>query len=76
VVAFDATEFAIEQLREGVVDLVIAQKPSDMGYLAVALAMADLDGVASIPARIPTGYQVITIDNVDDPEVAKFIYTK
>jgi ribose transport system substrate-binding protein len=76
VVAFDATEFAIEQLREGVVDLVIAQKPSDMGYLAVALAMADLDGVASIPARIPTGYQVITADNVDDPEVAKFIYTK
>jgi ribose transport system substrate-binding protein len=76
VVAFDATEFAIEQLREGVVDLVIAQKPSDMGFLAVAMAMASLDGVASIPARIPTGYQVITIDNVDDPEVAKFIYTK
>jgi ribose transport system substrate-binding protein len=47
-----------------------------MGYLAVAMAMANLDGVASIPARIPTGYQVITADNVDDPEVAKFIYTK
>ena len=76
VVAFDATEFAIEQLREGTVDLVIAQKPADMGYLAVAMAMAYLDGVASIPARIPTGYQVITADNVDDPEVAKFIYTK
>jgi ribose transport system substrate-binding protein len=76
VVAFDATEFAIEQLRDGTVDLVIAQKPADMGYLAVAMAMANLDGVASIPARIPTGYQVITIDNVDDPVVAKFIYTK
>ncbi len=76
VVAFDATEFAIEQLREGTVDLVIAQKPSDMGYLAVAMAMAYLDGVTSIPPRIPTGYQVITIDNVDDPEVAQFIYTK
>ena len=76
VVAFDATEFAIEQLREGVVDLVIAQKPADMGYLAVAMAMAYLDGVTSIPTRIPTGYQVITIDNVDDPEVAQFIYTK
>jgi ribose transport system substrate-binding protein len=76
VVAFDATEFAIEQLREGTVDLVIAQKPADMGYLAVAMAMANLDGVRSIPARIPTGYQVITADNVDDPEVAKFIYTK
>jgi ribose transport system substrate-binding protein len=76
VVAFDATEFAIEMLRNGTVDLVIAQKPSDMGYLAVAMANAYLDGVTSIPARIPTGYQVITADNVDDPDVAKFIYTK
>ena len=75
VVAFDATEFAIEQLREGVVDLVIAQKPSDMGYLAVAMAVAYLDGVTSVPARIPTGYQVITIDNVDDPDVAQYIYS-
>ena len=76
VVAFDATETAIEMLRSGVVDLVIAQKPADMGYFAVLMANAYLDGVTSIPPRIPTGYQVITIDNVDDPEVAKFIYTK
>jgi ribose transport system substrate-binding protein len=76
VVAFDATETAIEQLRTGVVDLVIAQIPADMGYFAVIMANAYLNGVASIPARIPTGYQVITRDNVDDPEVAKFIYTK
>ena len=75
VVAFDATELAIEQLKEGTVDLVIAQKPADMGYMAVAMAMAYLDGVTSIPKRIPTGYQVITRDNVDDPEVAQFIYT-
>jgi len=76
VVAFDATETAIEQLRSGVVDLVIAQIPADMGYFAVIMANAYLNGVASIPKRIPTGYQVITRDNVDDPEVAKFIYTK
>jgi ribose transport system substrate-binding protein len=76
VVAFDATETAIEQLRSGVVDLVIAQIPADMGYFAVVMANAYLDGVMSIPPRIPTGYQVITRDNVDDPEVAKYIYTK
>ncbi len=76
VVAFDATETAIEMLRNGTVDLVIAQIPSDMGYFAVQMAMAYLNGVVSIPPRIPTGYQVITLDNVDDPEVAKFIYTK
>jgi ribose transport system substrate-binding protein len=76
VVAFDATETAIEMLRGGTVDLVIAQKPADMGYFAVLMGHAYLNDVLSIPPRIPTGYQVITIDNVDDPEVAQFIYTK
>lgn len=74
VIAFDATQFAIEQLRAGTVSLVIAQKPYDMGYLAVAFAMADWQGVTSLPTRVPTGYAVITADNVDDPEVARFIY--
>lgn len=76
VVAFDATQTAIEMLKAGTVDLVIAQKPADMGYLAVEMGMAYLDGVTSIPKRIPTGYEVITKQNVDDPNVAKFIYTK
>jgi ribose transport system substrate-binding protein len=74
VVAFDATTFAIELLRQGVVTLVIAQKPFDMGYLALEFAMADYRGVTSLPARVTTGYAVITIDNVDDPEIARFIY--
>ncbi len=75
VALFDAGEENIQFLRDGIVSLVIAQKPSDMGYLGVALATAYLDGVGSIPARIGTGYAVITIDNVDDPDVARFIYT-
>ncbi len=74
VVAFDATQFAIELLGNGDVTLVIAQKPYDMGYLAVEFAMADLRGVTSLPRRVTTGYAVITADNVDDPEVARFIY--
>lgn len=75
VIAFDATELAIELLRDGVVSLVIAQKPADMGFQAVIQAVAYLNGVTSIPSRIETGYQLITIDNVDNPEVAKFIYS-
>jgi ribose transport system substrate-binding protein len=75
VVAFDATETAIEMLRNKTVDLVIAQKPYDMGYLAVAMGMAYLDGTTSIPPAIKTGYALITRDNVDDPEFAKYIYT-
>jgi ribose transport system substrate-binding protein len=74
VIAFDATIDAIEKLRAGTVSLVIAQKPFDMGYLAVQFALADNAGVTSLPKRVPTGYAVITTENVDDPEVAKFIY--
>ena len=74
VVAFDATQTAIELLKGGTVDLVIAQKPGDMGYLAVAMANAYLNGVQSVPKRIPTGYAIITADNVDDPEIAQYIY--
>ena len=75
VVAFDATADAISMLKGGTVDLVIAQKPSDMGYLAVEMAVAYLDGVTSVPKHIPTGYAVITRDNMNDPKVSQFFYT-
>ncbi|HEX9118775.1 MAG TPA: substrate-binding domain-containing protein, partial [Anaerolineae bacterium] len=75
VVAFDATADAINMLKGGTVDLVIAQKPSDMGYLAVEMAVAYLDGVSSIPKHIATGYAIITRDNMNDPKVSQFFYT-
>ncbi len=74
VVAYDATQFAIEQLREGTVSLVLAQKPFDMGYMAVQFAAADAAGVTSLPPRVETGFAIIDINNVDDPEYARFIY--
>ncbi len=74
VVAYDATAFAIEQLQAGVVSMVLAQKPFDMGYMAVQFAVAHDAGVTSLPARVQTGFAIITLDNVDDPEVARFIY--
>lgn len=74
VVAYDATKFAIEQLREGVVSLVLAQKPFDMGYMAIQFAVADAAGVTSLPRRVETGFAIIDIDNLDDPEVSRFVY--
>lgn len=74
VVAFDATAAAIEMLKNSTVDLVIAQKPSDMGFFAVEMAMAYMNGVTSIPKHIPTGYAVITRDNMNDPDISKFFY--
>jgi ribose transport system substrate-binding protein len=74
VVAFDATADAISMLKGGTVDLVIAQKPGDMGFMAVEMAMAYFNGVTSYPRHIPTGYAVITRDNMDDPNISKFFY--
>ena len=75
VVAFDATEFAIQMLKEGTVDLVIAQKPAEMGFFAVEMGMAYLNGYTDTPKRIPTGYAVIDRDNMNDPNISKWFYT-
>jgi ribose transport system substrate-binding protein len=74
VVAYDATKAAIEQMNNGVVTLVLAQKPFDMGYMAVQFAAADAAGVTSLPRRVDTGFAIIDKDNVKDPAVARFIY--
>lgn len=74
VVAYDATAEAIELMGKGVVSLVLAQKPFDMGYMAVQFAVADHAGVTSLPRRVETGFAIIDKDNVADPEYARFIY--
>jgi ribose transport system substrate-binding protein len=74
VVAYDATKLAIELLDKNVVTLVLAQKPFDMGYMAVQFAVADAAGVTSLPRRVETGFAIIDKDNVKDPNIARFIY--
>jgi ribose transport system substrate-binding protein len=74
VVAYDATKLAIELMNKGVVTMVLAQKPFDMGYLAVQFAVADAAGVTSLPRRVETGFAIIDKDNVKDPAIARFIY--
>ncbi|WP_192255744.1 ABC transporter substrate-binding protein [Mesorhizobium silamurunense] len=74
VVAYDATKLAIELLNKGVVTLVLAQKPYDMGYMAVQFAVADAAGVTSLPRRVETGFAIIDKQNVKDPTIARFIY--
>jgi ribose transport system substrate-binding protein len=74
VIAFDATKEAAENMEKGIVSMALAQKPFDMGLFAVLIGYAYLEGVEQIPIRIPTGYVVITQDNMNDPEIAKWIY--
>lgn len=74
VIAFDAPQSIVEQLKSGLVDMAIAQHPAEIGYFGVMSAYAHLTG-QSVPPLVGTGFTVITADNVDDPEVAKFIYS-
>ena len=72
---FDAPEQSIADLRSGAVDLVIAQKPADMGTTAVDYAMMAISGdTTGIQKRVPTGYVVIDRGNVDSPEAQAAIY--
>ena len=74
VAAYDATKDAIQFLRDGTVSMVLAQKPFDMGYLATSFAVADPAGVTSLPKHVTTGFDILTLENVDDPEHSRFIY--
>jgi ribose transport system substrate-binding protein len=74
IVAYDATKQAIELMDKGEVTLVLAQKPFDMGYMAVQFAAADAAGVTSLPRRVQTGFAIIDKQNVKDPAIARFIY--
>jgi ribose transport system substrate-binding protein len=74
VIAYDATQAAIELMKKGVVSMVLAQKPFDMGYMAIQFAAADAAGVTSLPRRVETGFAIINNDNVSDPKIARFIY--
>jgi len=74
VIAFDAPQSIVEQLKSGLVDMAIAQHPAEIGYYGVMTAYAHLTG-QSVPPLIGTGFTVITADNVDEPEIARFIYS-
>lgn len=74
VVAYDATKAAMELMDKGVVSMVLAQKPYDMGYMAVEFAAADAAGVTSLPKRVETGFAILDKTNAKDPAFSRFVY--
>lgn len=75
VVAFDAPQSIVDDIGEGLVDMTIAQHPAEIGYYGVMSAYAHLTG-QSLPIAIGTGFTVIDASNMNDPEIAKFIYSE
>jgi ribose transport system substrate-binding protein len=72
-IGFDAGPAQVQQLRDGVVQALIAQLPGDIGAQGVEQAVAAVRG-EEVTAEIPTGSTIVTKDNVDDPEVQAVLY--
>lgn len=73
VVGFDAGPDQIKQLEAGDVQALVAQKPYDIGVRGVEQAANAVEG-KSVTASIATESLIVTKDNLNDPEVNKYIY--
>jgi ribose transport system substrate-binding protein len=77
IATWDATQDLINALKEGKVDLILAQKPAEIGSLAVEWGYKYLKDKTAIPdKKLVPGFEFFTKDNVDDPNMQQFIYTK
>jgi ribose transport system substrate-binding protein len=73
IVGFDAGPKQVEDLEQGIVQALIAQKPADIGKAGVEQAIAALKGEPT-QKKIGTGFVVVTKDNMNDPDVQPFLY--
>lgn len=73
---WDATEEVIGALKAGQLDIVLAQKPREMGSLCVEWGYKHFTKGAEIPKQVIPGFEFFTRDNVADPAMQKWIYGK
>jgi len=74
IAAFDAPESIVKDLKDGAFEMTIAQHPAEIGYFGFMAAYAKVTG-NPVPTLIGTGFSVMTAKNIDDPNVAKYIYS-
>jgi ribose transport system substrate-binding protein len=75
IASWDATQELIGALKKGQVDLVLAQKPAEMGSLGVEWAVKYLkDNSVKVPKKVIPGFEFFTKANVNDPAMAQYIY--
>ena len=70
----DASPDEVQGLREGSIDALIAQKAYEFGVLAVRYAVDYLDNGTMPPDTTRMDHIVITVENMDDPEVMQYTY--
>jgi ribose transport system substrate-binding protein len=71
---FDAEPALVQAVQQGIVGMLIAQQPWDIGYYGVVSVVAAVEG-HPIPVRIKTGFTVITRQNLNTPQAQQAIYS-
>jgi ribose transport system substrate-binding protein len=67
-VAFDASEQLVSDLREGWIDALVVQNPFKMGYEAVRAVGLKLAGQTP-PALVDSGATLVVRENLEKPEI-------
>jgi len=71
-VGFDTNESLLRGLREGEIHGLVSQDPFGMGYEGVIAAVDVLEG-REVEESVATQLDIVTPDNVDDPEIQELI---
>ena len=74
IASWDATPDLIQALKDGKVDLVLAQRPYQIGQLAVEWGYKFLTQKATVPKKVIPGFFFFTRENVDAPGSQSYIY--
>jgi len=75
VASWDAGMDQINALKAGQIDFTLAQKPFEIGQLAVEWGVKYLKDKTMIPNKVlRPGYVIFTKDNMDDPDMQQWIY--
>jgi ribose transport system substrate-binding protein len=72
-VGFDAGPAQVEQLEEGLVQALIAQKPADIGRQGVEQAVNAIEG-RPVKEEITTGYVTVRKNQLNDPKIQNALY--
>lgn len=72
-VGFDSSEKMIAALRAGELSGFVVQNPMRIGYLGVKTLVSHIRG-EQVPKRIDTGSTLVTMENIDQPDIHKLLY--
>jgi ribose transport system substrate-binding protein len=72
-VAFDASDQLIADLRDGVIDSLVVQNPFRMGYESTRAIGLKLEGQTP-PAKIDSGATLVKREDLDKPEIRALLH--